>query len=621
MAGGSNPLAYDTGPLAGKPIPGMVQRGNIDVNHRPGIANADGSHSSIFSMTVPVSKDGSPRSWDAKDISGYALVPSIANGKFLTPDGKKPDEKNKAAMEQLEGAATDYYNKTRQHLGVFKSDKDADTYAGQTHAWVNDGSAKSLYAPSYAADENGEPVKPTQPSGRRVNPMAGASPKFDPRGSAAGPGRLNGVPAFARNIVDWSQVKEKLAPPDGNEIASVNSDDPTTIRVSHPDAFTPALRGHEATHVAQWDRSDGVNPGMTIGGDNEIPQKDYSYGGMPGLRAARAAGKTMADFNREQQATMVQDYISQSRIFENAAKKGKLEPGDLKDYAEVQEAYHPFIKQLAAQPEDDEIDTHPEPPGLPPADTPGLGMMKPDPLLGGDPIATDPQPKHVIQNLRPSENIIPTSNTTSTSDSDGRSAHDRLQEVTSRALSSLPAQLQRHLTSDKVNFAHGALEDTFNTGRPDYAGVVKGNPHTIMFDNNTPLDDHTVQQLVAHEGVHIIQHNLPPEVAAKIPADDEKDPYNYGGAQGLINLRQQNGTILSLPREKQAAAVQYYVSQRPHVTGQAAADMDAAYKPYLDDLDKLPQSTVQPTSPDDTSGSIVTAPRAPTPPPEAYGGQ
>jgi hypothetical protein len=204
---------------------------------------------------------------------------------------------------------------------------------------------------------------------------------------------------------------------------------------------------------------------------------------------------------------------------------------------------------------------------------------------------------------------------------DPRSAHDRLQEVTSRALSSLPQQLQRHLTSDKVNFAHGALEDTFNTGRPDYAGVVKGNPHTIMFDNNTPLDDHTVQQLVAHEGVHIIQHNLPPEVAAKIPADDEKDPYNYGGAQGLVNLRQQGGTILSLPREKQAAAVQYYVSQRPHVTGQAAADMDAAYKPYLDDLDKLPQSTVQPTSPDDTSGSIVTAPRAPTPPPEAYGGQ
>lgn len=199
---------------------------------------------------------------------------------------------------------------------------------------------------------------------------------------------------------------------------------------------------------------------------------------------------------------------------------------------------------------------------------------------------------------------------------DGRSAHDRLQEVTARALSSLPEQIQRHLTSDKVNFGHGALEDTFNTGRPDYAGVVKGDPHTIMFDHNTPLDDHTVQQLVAHEGMHIIQHNLPPEIASKIPADDEKDPYNYGGAQGLNDLRKQGGTILSLPREKQAAVIQYYVSQRPHVTGQAAADLDSTYKPYLEDLNNLPQSTIQPTSPQDSSGTIVTTPRAPAPPPD-----
>lgn len=201
---------------------------------------------------------------------------------------------------------------------------------------------------------------------------------------------------------------------------------------------------------------------------------------------------------------------------------------------------------------------------------------------------------------------------------DERSAHDRLHEIASRALSSLPEQLQRHLTSDNVNFGHGDLEDTFNTGRPDYAGVVKGDPHTIMFDSHTPLDDHTVQQLVAHEGMHIIQDNLPPEVAAKIPADDPKDPYNYGGAQGLMNLRQQGGTILSLPREKQAAVVQYYVSQRPHLTGQAAADLDSAYGPYMKDLDSIPQSTIQPTSPQDTSGTINTTPRAPTPPESAF---
>jgi hypothetical protein len=628
------------------------------------------------------------------------------------------------------------------------------------------------------------------PKKQRRNPMMGNAParRYDPRGSAAGPGSLNGVPAFARQIVDWSKVKERPAPPDGDEIASVDSDQPTTIRVSHPDAFTPALRGHESTHVAQMERTDGVWPGLDIQSDNTIAPKDYDYGGMPGLRAARAAGKTMANFNREQQASMVEDYIRQSRIFENLAKKGKLEPGDLKEYQKIQDTYHPFVKQLLPQPEGDEINTHPDAPGLPSADTPGLGMMKPDPLLGGAPIATEHPHKAAQQNplsydvgplagtrisgllergnidvnhrplihnadgthstidsmtvpigkdgksrqwgspdiagyaLVPSiadgrfltpdgkipdaknkdaqqqledaatayynktgqhlgifktdkdadkyanqthafvpdgtsrkvyhpsyegesnipeepqqkvtpepdwddndykaHGMTPPAKGKKVADTntapDGRSAHDRLHEIASRALSSLPEQLQRHLTSDNVNFGHGDLEDTYNTGRPDYAGVVKGDPHTIMFDSRTPLDDHTVQQLVAHEGMHIIQHNLPPEIAAKIPADDPKDPYNYGGAAGLMHLRQQGGNILSLPREKQSAVIQYYVSQRPHVTGQAAADLDHAYKPFLDDLDHLPQSQIQPTAPSDNSGTIDTTPRAPTPPPDAY---
>jgi hypothetical protein len=142
-------LTYDIGPQQGTSINGLVQRGNIDVNHRPQIKNADGSSSTIFSMTVPVGKDGHSVPWDSPNVAGYALVPSIADGKFLTPNGKKPSETDKVAMQQLEDAATAHYDKTRQHLGVFSSDKAAETYAGSTHAWGNDGTARKVYMPSY----------------------------------------------------------------------------------------------------------------------------------------------------------------------------------------------------------------------------------------------------------------------------------------------------------------------------------------------------------------------------------------------------------------------------------------------------------------------------------------
>lgn len=142
-------LAYDgNGVLSGKSVPGMVSQGNIDVNHRPLIMNADGSHSSIYSMTVPIAKDGSPVSWEAPNIANYALVPSIANGKFLSPDGKMPttDQGN----QQLEDAATLYYGKTRQNLGVFQSPGYADEYANLNHDYINNGTAQQIYTPSPA---------------------------------------------------------------------------------------------------------------------------------------------------------------------------------------------------------------------------------------------------------------------------------------------------------------------------------------------------------------------------------------------------------------------------------------------------------------------------------------
>jgi len=141
---------YDTGPLKGNSVPGMLDVGNIDLNQRPSIKNADGTSSSIFSMTVPIGKEGQPLEWGHKDITGYALVPSIADGKFLTKDGKMPDQSNKKAMQALEDEATKYYTKTKQHLGIFKTMQDANSYAARTHAYGPKGPTKDkVYAPSY----------------------------------------------------------------------------------------------------------------------------------------------------------------------------------------------------------------------------------------------------------------------------------------------------------------------------------------------------------------------------------------------------------------------------------------------------------------------------------------
>lgn len=120
----------------------MTEMGNIDVNHRPVIWNADGTPSTIFSATVPAGN------------GKFALVPTIVNGKFLTPDGKIPKESDRKAMQKLEDAAYEHYKKTGEHLGIFNSEKAADDYADKTHAWMPDGGQEKVYLPHYSGESN-----------------------------------------------------------------------------------------------------------------------------------------------------------------------------------------------------------------------------------------------------------------------------------------------------------------------------------------------------------------------------------------------------------------------------------------------------------------------------------
>lgn len=141
----SAPSAHTEPNDQGLPVPkvkGLIETGNIDVNHRPVIWNADGTPSTIYSATVPAGG------------GKWALVPTIADGRFLTPDGKIPKETDVKAQQALEDAAYEHYKKTGEHLGVFDSEKAADDYAEKTHAWMPDGSAQKVFQPDYKGESN-----------------------------------------------------------------------------------------------------------------------------------------------------------------------------------------------------------------------------------------------------------------------------------------------------------------------------------------------------------------------------------------------------------------------------------------------------------------------------------
>ena len=86
--------------------PGIVEPGNIDLTTRPNVANADGSHSSVRSMSFQDEKGGPE-----------ILVPTVSE------DGKIMNEDD--AIQQ--------YQRTGKHLGKFTNPDTATSYAQKLH--------------------------------------------------------------------------------------------------------------------------------------------------------------------------------------------------------------------------------------------------------------------------------------------------------------------------------------------------------------------------------------------------------------------------------------------------------------------------------------------------------
>lgn len=99
-----NPARKDTGVFYGDKATGMLEQGNIDLNARPTVKNADGSISTVRSISA---------NFDGQEV----LIPTVSDdGKILSDE-----------------AAIQTYLRTGKHLGKFDNPDDATAYAESLH--------------------------------------------------------------------------------------------------------------------------------------------------------------------------------------------------------------------------------------------------------------------------------------------------------------------------------------------------------------------------------------------------------------------------------------------------------------------------------------------------------
>lgn len=99
-----NPVRKDTGAFFGDKAAGMLEQGNIDLNARPTVKNADGSISTVRSISA---------NFDGQEV----LIPTVSDdGKILSDED-----------------AIKTYQRTGKHLGKFDNPDDATAYAESLH--------------------------------------------------------------------------------------------------------------------------------------------------------------------------------------------------------------------------------------------------------------------------------------------------------------------------------------------------------------------------------------------------------------------------------------------------------------------------------------------------------
>jgi hypothetical protein len=99
---------------------------------------------------------------------------------------------------------------------------------------------------------------------------------------------------------------------------------------------------HELTHVWQYENAGAIYMPQAI--HAQSTKENYNYGDVAGLRAARASGKGLLDFNREQQAEIVEDlYVIAAGEWSSTTTGSRV---DLPVYAH-------FVKEVSTRSETD----------------------------------------------------------------------------------------------------------------------------------------------------------------------------------------------------------------------------------------------------------------------------
>jgi hypothetical protein len=100
--------------------PGLVIRGNIDLTSRPIVRNADGSISTVRSV-----------SWRHKITRGRPVDDNAPVGRFL--EVLMPSVVGNRVISDR--AADDHFLSTGQHLGMFDNVAHANAYSQRLHVW------------------------------------------------------------------------------------------------------------------------------------------------------------------------------------------------------------------------------------------------------------------------------------------------------------------------------------------------------------------------------------------------------------------------------------------------------------------------------------------------------
>ena len=249
QAGASQKNNFVTQSFRGRDVPGMVSPGNVDITQRPNIKNADGSHSSVFSMSSEV---------DGKEV----LYPGVGDGTTYPLRKLTPAE------------ALDQYKKTGKSLGAFKDAASADAYAKTLHEdQAKYGNrAGGVERPPTAA-KTAAPGRVTPPPGKRTLTDANREDKH----STEKEGK------YAKVTKEYNDAVAKIK----KDFGASGATDPAVLN----QAIQGAAQRYAAdkAQIVLWDadflRSHGVDPWKTDSSGKQFATdaKGNTYGTMDGI--------------------------------------------------------------------------------------------------------------------------------------------------------------------------------------------------------------------------------------------------------------------------------------------------------------------------------------------------